>query len=72
MMLTNNDAEFQAIDNIDIKKSFIYIGNSLSKTKKCMLLYKESFITRNLFEAKERLLDTNLEIQGELSPALLF
>ena len=69
MALTNQEAIIGSIDSIESKKSFLYIGTSLNKTKKCMLLYKESFMTKDLKEAKD-LLDKDLEIQENL-PSLI-
>src|ERR1700759_5696020 len=51
-MFVNNEKEFQQMKSVDIKKTFLYIGNSLSKTKKCLALYNESFIAKNLESAK--------------------
>jgi lipopolysaccharide/colanic/teichoic acid biosynthesis glycosyltransferase len=56
-MLVNNETEFQQMESVDIKKTFLYIGNSLSKTKKCLSLYNESFIAKNLDSAKSFLIE---------------
>ncbi len=43
-------------DNIvstDNKKSFLYIGHALVKTKKCMSLFRESFISKDFSTAKD-------------------
>ncbi|UAY52940.1 sugar transferase [Ferruginibacter albus] len=52
-MLVNNEAGATTIETTDVKKSFLYIGNALSKTKKCLSLYNESYISKNLFTARE-------------------
>jgi len=59
-MSVNNEAlNKPTLEEVDVKKSFLYIGNSLAKTKKCLSLYKESFIARNIHAAKEFLADEN-------------
>jgi lipopolysaccharide/colanic/teichoic acid biosynthesis glycosyltransferase len=57
-MKVNIDPELQIPDDIEIKKAFLYIGSSLSKTKKCLALYKESFISNDLQTAKDFLLES--------------
>jgi len=56
-MLLNNEAELKEVEKIGIKKCFLYIGNSLSKTKKCLELYDESFIAKDLESAKDFLVE---------------
>ena len=69
-MLVNNEAELHLEENIDVKKAFLYVGNSLSKTKKCLSLYKESFISKDLQAAKEFLTENNAE-QGYLPDLII-
>jgi lipopolysaccharide/colanic/teichoic acid biosynthesis glycosyltransferase len=57
-MLVNNEADITLIEVVDVKKTFLYIGNSLGKTKKCLSLYNQSFITKNLCSAKEFLVES--------------
>src|SRR5260221_11912999 len=52
-MLVNNVEELQPQGSVEIKKSFLYVGNLLRKSKKCQsLLYKESFVLKDLQTAK--------------------
>lgn len=58
-MSVNEALNKPTLEDVEVKKTFLYIGNSLAKTKKCLSLYKESFISPNLRTAKEFLADEN-------------
>jgi lipopolysaccharide/colanic/teichoic acid biosynthesis glycosyltransferase len=65
-MSVNNNDTIRHIKTADIKtstqnKSFLYIGHALLKTKKCMSLFDQSFISRNLSSAREFMLESLIE-----------
>jgi len=69
-MLGNNKEELPLLESAEIKKSFLYIGNSFSKIKMSRTLYKESFISRDLQTAKEFLTES-FTIQGQLPDLII-
>jgi lipopolysaccharide/colanic/teichoic acid biosynthesis glycosyltransferase len=69
-MLVNNESELHLEESVDVKKAFLYVGSSLSKTKKCLALYKESFISKNLQTAKEFLAE-NFDMQGNVPDLII-
>jgi lipopolysaccharide/colanic/teichoic acid biosynthesis glycosyltransferase len=69
-MLVQNEREVQPAEGVDIQKTYLYVGNSLSKTKKCLSLYKESFISKNLQAAKE-FLSENFLVQEQLPDLII-
>src|SRR5260221_13658905 len=69
-MLVNNEMGATPTEGVDVKKTFLYVGNALSKTKKCLSLYNESFISKNLHSAKE-FLNENLTANKHLPDLII-
>lgn len=74
-MKSNNESKDELIDSAEhnestvIKKSFLYIGQALVKTKKCIPLFRESYISKDYTEAKDFL--SSEEQKGDNFPSLI-